>query len=848
MIDKINNLYQQSKKNIILYFDEDGSFKEHLSIIEENNIKVIEINNNYFSLKYFLELEWQQEKLFIYHPYKKPDKEQLSKYPLLDVLMANTELRTDDASEFVNKFNLNPKFNSVIAKYIHILKTKTNQKKLSKILHPDEFTKEKLELGIISIILDFYTVTDKNLCISKLLFTATNTEEQLNKILAQLKEYNLDENMINWLNTMLPSKIDALSKETLIEVANIFKYNIIILLLKPLKADPYINLKINNSTAINRLEVFFDDWQQSPSLNKYIDTVFEELAYKVKEQTIIQIYGIEAEYGYYTPAMYQDLLEALYNLLLSNPIKVKDETTKWIRKINLEQRPTSELWFLYYTASFLEILNCYNSFKFNSANHFIKEYTSELFKIDYNYRKAVIQFTKIRDSSNTLKPDTQSVFNSLNDKYDRYLIELNVEWQSMLKEIDFQYNKIEVDKQYNFYKNNIANRDYKIAVIISDAFRYELGYELYLNLMSESKNNVALAPSLASIPSYTNLGMSNLLPNNGIEVQEKETDLSFNINKVNTVSTNRETILKQAEPQSTTISYADLVKYSRQQGRDLFKNNRVVYIYHDWIDAIGDKKGTEHQTFEATSKTVLDIKELINKIYGWNITHVLVTSDHGFLFNYNTLSENSREKLPISDGLIKEHTRFVISKKFTSKIEGYQFDLKNTTNINTNLKIAVPRAINRFRKQGNIGVQFAHGGPSLQEIITPVVTFYKQAKKILKPVTFKRIDSNNKINSNNLKVTILQDEAISNDTKVQEINLGIYSADGQLLSNKEHITFNATSSNPKERIFECILSLNQDGTKASFGYLKAFSTKDNLNPISINDIITINSLMGKDEF
>jgi hypothetical protein len=43
-------------------------------------------------------------------------------------------------------------------------------------------------------------------------------------------------------------------------------------------------------------------------------------------------------------------------------------------------------------------------------------------------------------------------------------------------------------------------------------------------------------------------------------------------------------------------------------------------------------------------------------------------------------------------------------------------------------KIAIPRAINRYRKQGNIGIQFVHGGASIQELITPR-KLYRQKKK-----------------------------------------------------------------------------------------------------------------------
>ncbi len=64
--------------------------------------------------------------------------------------------------------------------------------------------------------------------------------------------------------------------------------------------------------------------------------------------------------------------------------------------------------------------------------------------------------------------------------------------------------------------------------------------------------------------------------------------------------------------------------------------------------------------------------------------------------------------MPKGKGYSKDNSRFVISEAFEGKPDGYVLDMKNTTNIDTDLKIAIPRAINRFRKQGNIGVQFVH--------------------------------------------------------------------------------------------------------------------------------------------
>jgi uncharacterized protein (TIGR02687 family) len=457
----------------------------------------------------------------------------------------------------------------------------------------------------------------------------------------------------------------------------------------------------------------------------------------------------------------------------------------------------------------------------------------------------------VRDKLFEFEDKAILVFNEINGKYDRFLIELNTEWQKILHETNFNFHDIKVPKQFDFHKNYLQDFSAKVVVIISDAFRYELGYELYDELMADSKNLVEIEPYLASLPSYTNLGMSNLLPNKGISVEKGDKDLVFKIDGKSTVNANRAKILQNSEPKSACLDYSQAMKFSRDQGRDFFKDHRVLYIYHDWMDSIGDTRRTEHETFNASTKTIEDIKDLIMKIYGWNVYHVLVTSDHGFLYNNTTLTESSREQLPKPIGYSRDHSRFVVADDFEGTLDGYGLEMRNTTNIDTDLKIAIPRAINRYRKQGNIGVQFVHGGASLQELLVPVVKFYKDTKKEKSDlVTFNRIDQNDRIASGSIKITVLQDQPVDNELKSAEVLFALYSEKGDLYSKEVEVHFNSTSGNPKERIFEIILSLNTLGSNASFCYLKAYhkADKSRLNPLGTNDLIKVNTLMEKDEF
>ena len=58
----------------------------------------------------------------------------------------------------------------------------------------------------------------------------------------------------------------------------------------------------------------------------------------------------------------------------------------------------------------------------------------------------------------------------------------------------------------------------------------------------------------------------------------------------------------------------ELMEKKREEGRDFIKDKRVIYIYHDRVDAIGDDAKTEADTFLAVQQAIDELAALINHI------------------------------------------------------------------------------------------------------------------------------------------------------------------------------------------------------------------------------------------
>ena len=108
-----------------------------------------------------------------------------------------------------------------------------------------------------------------------------------------------------------------------------------------------------------------------------------------------------------------------------------------------------------------------------------KDYTKNYFLIDKLYRDFYYSYDKIKNSE--LAP----LFDTLKSKIDKfyeidYLEKLLALWSSKV------YQREKLPQQKDFYKNNIVKADVRTVVIISDALRYEVGYEISQKLRKEA--------------------------------------------------------------------------------------------------------------------------------------------------------------------------------------------------------------------------------------------------------------------------------------------------------------------------------------------------------------------------
>lgn len=831
--EKVKNYFNTyDNLKVLFYFSENKEYQEELEHWDLEGIELIIADNALFNLKYRLEYELNDKKVFIYFARKFPNEEERLSFPIMDLIYANKVLQIDDVAELMEKYGLKQYQRELVKKYINYLKTKKVQTVLGTTLKPENFEEKRIKKGLASSFLDFNRDEDETLILAKM-FTLLkkSNEKNLNNFIRKIEQIDFTDQVCKWLDEYFEVETNELTRNKLELSLKKLKYTIITQnISRTLPSDNYHHLKINSPQKINLINALINDWHGNYKLGSQIEDTFEELASDVKEDEIVKVYGMESDFGYYTNNLKYVIIENIIGQIPYQPEKSigilsKLKSNTFETEIELDKI----IEFLNKSANVYRLLNSIRTYILDKGKDYLEKYSKNFSKIDYYYRKAVWLLDTIRSFSLFEKLSLDTYADDLHKQYEEHLKKLNTEWMKCLSEHNFDFNSISVLKQYEFFKNYLKDSETKVAVIISDGLRYEAASDLLEQMHIDPKHEAKMGYMLSSLPSNTKQGMANLLPNGTIEFDGG----SFNINGTTIEGLeNREKILQQYDSNSRVVSFDTLTKMSQGEARELFKSN-IVYIYHNVIDAFGDDRKTESQTFDAVEKAISDLIPMIKKIHSsYNVSDVIITSDHGFLYNYRALPESLYEPLPDNKNAVINHNRFSILNKET-KTNSYLFDLSLCSNISgEDLKITMPKAINRYKRQGH-SVHYVHGGASLQEMVIPVIESTRHREAIADKVTFKLLNKELKIVSGAIKLKLIQEKPIGSAVKGITLSIGLYDNANELVSNEEIITLESASMQPTERIKEVILNLKPKASKTNFVTLKIFDKEkepDKLNP------------------
>lgn len=356
-----------------------------------------------------------------------------------------------------------------------------------------------------------------------------------------------------------------------------------------------------------------------------------------------------------------------------------------------------------------------------SFENIVKNYEEEnWWRIDYLYRK-------IQEDLKCFDGFITKLFNLVDKKYHYdYLKPLNEQVADII-DVKGRY-EFEINPQIDFWSQYVSDCQGKVAVVIVDALRYEMGKDL-MSLLNDI-DNIKIYPIISSLPSITEYGMASLLPNDNtklkIDVENKGVGIfsGYDGSPLNNKNDRIKYFMGQSGEIGIVKGLDDIISMPINNLNSELKGKERILVFSGEIDEAGHIEDSSIQMFPSLLQK---IALCIRKLAEIDINRIVVVSDHGFLL---TSGLQDWAKVDLDNGLdvLAKKRRYSVTSK---KREG-NFITKTCYSLNYNGQVFFnfPRGINVFSEVG--GTKFYHGGISLQETLVPVIVIDRKIEQ--KPI------------------------------------------------------------------------------------------------------------------
>ena len=783
IIDRLNAEFIGDNRKLVFWYDDKGEFAEDMDSVVLENAKVYRLEpDNQFYTKRFLEREDTTTNYLIYAPFPKPD---VKDNHLEDTLLYSKRFFADRASLLSVDLGIEEKYKPIIETHIKFFANKERTQRFYD-LEIENFNEENILVGMLASIYRTRTCSFEEVIRVML----TDGELQDNKFLAEIEKYDLlsafwklceqhfgytdpKPNLEKLLVTMF---VTATERQLSGEVPQPWK--------------TFVSYKSGNIIA------FLDNLSNSVLYRDCYDELSSHVAAGLQVNTALS--------GYLPENLVDcDTFIAVDHLIVKWIIErlIAEDTGAKLDRYDIpaicEKR--MKMHFGRKTEKTYQLLD--SAFHLIEAGKYvapegfkniIDRYRKQDMLIDQQYRKFYFYCDAMEETGafETLRSLVENIYTN------EYLGKLLPKWNEGIQE---EHAMTGIPLQRNFYRRHISNVKERTVVIISDAMRYEVGQELLRRMQDDPKCTARMDVQLSVLPSYTKLGMASLLPHDTLTMTDDFRVLADDI-LCDSLS-GRQTVLQKHVPNSVCVQFDDIKNLKKNDLRDIFTGKQVVYIYHNQIDARGDKANTEDEVFVACEEAIQEIMALIGKINtNANTHHFVVTADHGFIYKRDKVTESDKIG-GVSGKSAFINRRFIVAQDPVVD-EGVEFMPMSRVLGNNDTKIvSYPVSSNVFKVAGG-GQNFVHGGSSPQEMLVPVLDIKMERGHMeTRPAQITLVSMVQKITNLITTMDFIQSDAVSDTIKPATYKLYFISEDNEKISNENIYVADKRDSDATKRIF-----------------------------------------------
>lgn len=820
--DKLNSEFTGEVRKLVFWYDANAEFVDDVDTMDLVNAKVLHLEpDNQFYTKYFLECVDTTTNYLVYAPFAKPA---IRENHLADTIKYSKEFFADRASLLTIDLGIDERYKPVIQHYIKFFGEKKRTQAFYD-LELETFNRNTIEIALMSVLCKCKTPSYEE--VLRTVLTDAGFED--NPYLADFKKFDLLDAFWRQAQDVFgyADEKPTLEKFTMTMFVTYADKTIPADL--PVAWKPFISFKSGNIIA------FIDNLMNSYIYGERFDEISKMVYDSLKADAEFRKLPVEA-------LVYCGIFAGVDELLIDwamERLELEDVAAKLgdITISQLVKQRRQGHFGKNYRSEYFVLQNAWNIISgaqytpSASLNEMVKNYTGNLYKMDRYYRYFYYYLDKLEDASKfeKLKELVENIYAN------EYLAKVCTNWNELFST---ELDSLQIAKQPDFFSRNVHYSKEQLVVIISDAMRYEVGMTLLEKLQADEKCTATMKTMASTLPSITQYGMAALLPHRSLELAE---DYSVLVDgqKTDTLE-QRQAILQKYKPASRCVQYDDIKNLSVADLRSIFTRQDVVYIYHNQIDARGDKLNTENEVFNACTEAVDEISAFIRRLTtSANRSRFIVTADHGFLYRRNKLSES--DKIGSVSGAADVLGRRYILSAEAVNTEGVAATAVGTMMQNKDERmVTYPVGADIFKAPGS-GLNYVHGGCSPQEMLIPLIEVKtERGYKETTTAQIALVSLTSKITNLITSLDFVQTDAVSDVVKETTYRIYFVDGNGDKISNEHLYVADKKDKDTVKRVFRLRFSFkNKKYSKAQKYYLVAYDDNNALEVLRHEIIMDI---------
>ena len=255
--------------------------------------------------------------------------------------------------------------------------------------------------------------------------------------------------------------------------------------------------------------------------------------------------------------------------------------------------------------------------------------------------------------------------------------------------------------------------------------------------------------------------------------------------------------MKTRNENNVALAFDELINANQERLRELLQGKNIVYIYHNQVDARGDKTASENEVFHACAEAIKEIHRLIHRLTIYlSAPKFFITADHGFLYKRDKLHEF--EKVSYDKEICTySNKRFLLTTKEVDEpgMKSRMMEYMKRSYVTT------PIGADIFKVAGG-GQNYVHGGSSLQEMLIPLIELTANTKAVAYDYVDVVLTSvNRKITNLITYFDFIQTEKVTDTMKARNMVAYFTTEAGEKISFDVPIVANIREDVPEKRTF-----------------------------------------------